>query len=312
MSTKTNTSNSTEALSRKDVYTRVTDRIIADLEQGVRTWLKPWSAEHAAGKIDSPLRHNGTPYRGMNILLLWAESVAKGYVAPIWMTYKQASEIGGQVRKGEHGSLVVYANSVTRTEQNDKGEDVEREIPFMKGYTVFNVEQIDNLPAHYYAQPTNPLPLSERIEGAERFMSNTGAIIQHGGNSAFYAPGRDLIQLPPFEAFRDKESYYATGLHELTHWTNHKTRLDRNFGRQKFGDAGYAREELVAELGAAFLCAELGITPEIRDDHAAYLGHWLKVLKEDKRAIFSAAAHAQRAVDYLNGLQQTDEKRAAA
>ncbi len=174
----------------------------------------------------------------------------------------------------------------------------------MKGYTVFNVEQVDGLPAHYYAQPENPLPLSERIAQAEAFLTGTGATIQHGGNSAFYVSARDLIQLPPFEAFKDKESYYATVLHELTHWTKPRHRLDRDFGKKRFGDHGYAREELVAELGAAFLCAELGITPEVREDHADYLGHWLSVLKEDKRAIFSAAAHAQRAADYLTGLQQ--------
>ncbi|MCC6486919.1 MAG: DUF1738 domain-containing protein [Candidatus Hydrogenedentes bacterium] len=289
--------------SRKDVYTRVTERVIADLENGIRTWMKPWSAEHTAGKISRPLRHNGTPYRGMNVLLLWGEAVAKGYAAPIWMTFKQALELDAHVRKGEHGSLVVYANTVNRTETNDKGEDVEREIPFMKGYTVFNVEQIEGLHAHYYAKPENPLPLSERIESADRFMTATGATIYHGGNSAFYAPARDIVQMPPFEAFRDKESYYATALHELTHWTNHKSRLDRSFEGKRFGDHGYAREELVAELGAAFLCADLGITPEIREDHAAYLGHWLTVLKEDKRAIFGAAAHAQRAADYLHGLQ---------
>jgi len=303
--------NTESRFNRKDVYTRVTDRIIADLEQGVRTWMKPWSAEHAAGKISRPLRHNGTPYRGMNILLLWGEAMAKGYAAPIWMTFKQALELEAHVRKGEHGSLVVYANSITRTETNKKGEDTEREIPFMKGYTVFNVEQIEGLPAHYYAQPENPLPLSERIESADHFMTATGATLQHGGNRAFYAPGRDLVQMPPFEAFKDKESYYATVLHELTHWTSHKSRLDRSFDAKRFGDHGYAREELVAELGAAFLCADLGITPEIRDDHAAYLGHWLKVLTEDKRAIFSAAAHAQRAADFLHGLQPHSETGAA-
>jgi antirestriction protein ArdC len=189
---------------------------------------------------------------------------------------------------------------------------VEREIPFMKGYTAFNVEQIDGLPAHYYAQPENPLPLSERIEHADRFLTSTGATIQHGGNSAFYAPSRDAIQLPPFEAFKDKESYYGTALHELTHWTKANHRLDRDFSGKRFGDHGYAREELVAELGAAFLCAELGITPEVRQDHADYLGHWLSVLKEDKRAIFSAAAHAQRAADYLAGLQQQQPEQAAA
>ncbi len=292
---------------RADVYTRVTERIIADLEQGVRPWMKPWHAEHAAGRITRPLRHNGTPYRGMNILLLWGEAVAKGYAAPIWMTFKQAQELGAFVRKGERGSLVVYANTVTKTETNDKGEDVEREIPFMRGYTVFNVEQVEGLPAHYYAQPENPLPLSERIEKADQFINNTGADIHYGGNQAFYAPSRDIIQLPPFEAFRDKESFYGTALHETVHWTKAKHRLDRDFSAKRFGDEGYAREELVAELGAAFLCADLGITPEIREDHAAYLGHWLNVLKEDKRAIFSAAAHAQRAADYLHGLQPLEQ-----
>lgn len=295
--------NTENRFNRKDVYTRVTDRIVADLEKGIRSWMKPWSVEHTAGKISRPLRHNGTPYRGMNILLLWGEAMAKGYAAPIWMTYRQSQELGGQVRKGEHGSLVVYANSITRTETDENGADTERAIPFLKGYTVFNVEQVDGLPAHYYAKPENPLPLSERIESADHFLTATGVTIQHGGNSAFYAPGRDLVQMPPFEAFRDKESYYATALHELTHATSHKSRLDRSFNAKRFGDDGYAREELVAELGAAFLCADLGITPEIRDDHAAYLASWLKVLREDKRAIFSAAAHAQRAADFLHGLQ---------
>jgi antirestriction protein ArdC len=300
------------SVDRKDVYTKVTDRIISDLEQGIRPWMKPWASQHAAGRITQPLRHNGTPYRGMNILLLWGEAMAKGYAAPIWMTYKQSQELGANVRKGEHGSLVVYANTVSKTETNEQGEDVEREIPFMKGYTVFNVEQVDGLPAHYYAHPENPLPLSERIEHADRFMTGTGATIQHGGNSAFYAPARDVVQLPPFEAFKDRESYYATALHELTHWTKNKSRLDRDFSGKRFGDHGYAREELVAELGAAFLCADIGITPEVREDHAAYLGHWLTVLKEDKRAIFSAAAHAQRAADYLNGLQQKEERASVA
>lgn len=314
MATLTNRKSTTQEAGeepRKDVYARVTERIIADLEQGIRPWMKPWHAKHAAGRITRPLRHNGMPYRGVNILLLWGEAMLKGYVAPIWMTFKQAQEFGAHVRKGERGSLVVFANTVTRTETDANGEDVEREIPFMKPYTVFNVEQIEGLPAIFYARPENPLTLSERIEHADRFMNATGASIRHGGNMAYYAPGPDAIQLPPFEAFKDKESYYATALHELTHWTKHERRLDRDFGRQKFGDAGYAREELVAELGAAFLCAEIGITPEIRADHADYIGHWLNVLKEDKRAIFSAAAHAQRAADYLHGLQAREESAAA-
>lgn len=279
---------------RKDVYTRVTERIIRDLEQGVRSWMKPWDAEHAAGRINRPLRHNGTPYRGMNVLLLWGEAVDKGYAAPIWMTFKQAKERGANVRKGEHGSLVIYANAFTVTETNPQGEDIERDIPFMQGYTVFNVEQVEGLPAHYYAQPVNPLPLSERIEAADAFMKATGATIQHGGNRAYYRPDADTVQLPPFEAFRDKESYYATALHELIHLTKAEHRLNRDFGRKRFGDEGYAREELVAELGSAFLCADIGITPEIREDHAAYLSHWLDILKADKGDIQRGSACATR------------------
>ena len=297
---------------RKDVYTRVTDRIISDLERGIRTWLKPWNAGHTAGKITRPLRHNGIPYQGMNILLLWGEALEKGYSAPIWITFKQAQELGGHVRKGEKGSLVVYANKVTRTETDDKGEEVERQIPFMKGYSVFNVEQIEGLPAHYYGKPENALPLAERLDHAERFIANTGITVQHGGNSAYYAPGRDLVQMPPFEAFKDRESYYNTILHEMIHATSHKSRLDRSFNAKRFGDNGYAREELVAELGAAFLSADLGITPEVREDHAAYLAHWLKALKEDSRAIFSAAAHAQRAADFLQALQGKEATTEAA
>ena len=165
------------------------------------------------------------------------------------------------------------------------------------------LEQIDGLPAHYYAQPVTPLPLSDRLAHADQFITATGAVIHLGGNQAYYSPTTDHIQLPPFEAFKDKESFYATALHELVHFTRHETRLDRDFGRQRFGDVGYAREELVAELGSAFLCADLGITPEIREDHADYIGHWLKVLQGDKHAIFQAAAHAQRAADYLQSLQ---------
>ena len=288
---------------RQDIYTRVTNQITLQLEKGMRPWIKPWSVEHTAGRITRPLRHNAVPYCGVNVLLLWSEALAKGYAAPLWMTYKQSAEMGAQVRKGEHGSLVVYADRITRTETDSAGQDVEREIPFMKGYTVFNVEQIEGLPAHFYAQSTNPLPLSERLAQADQFVTTTGVTIRHGGNQAYYSPAADHIQLPPFEAFKDKESYYATVLHELTHATRHATRLDRDLGRQRFGDAGYAREELVAELGAAFLCTDLGITPEIREDHADYIGHWLKVLAEDKHAIFQAAAHAQRAADYLQGLQ---------
>lgn len=292
-----------ETSSHQDVYSRVTAKIVADLEQGVRTWMKPWSASNTEGRITLPLRHNGMPYRGINILLLWSEAIICGYSSSRWMTYKQALELGAHVRKGERGSLVVFADRYTKKEENESGEEIERQIPFMKAYTVFNVEQIEGLTAEYYDRPSPPSNKMQLIENAERFFAATGALIRHGGNRAYYAPGPDMIQLPPLEAFKDAESYAATKAHELTHWTKHESRLHRNFESKRFGDEGYSREELVAELGAAFLCTVLGIAPEAREDHAAYIGHWLQILNEDKRAIFSAAAHAQRAVDYLQSLQ---------
>lgn len=304
---------------RPDVYSRITDRIITDLAQGVRPWLRPWSADHAAGRITRPLRYNGIPYKGINVVMLWSASMLKGYACPLWLTFKQALELGGNVRKGETGELVVYADRITRTETDTKGEEVEHQIPFLKGYTVFNAEQCDGLPAHYYAKAEPPaLTPLQRIDAADRFFAAVGADIRHGGTRAFYAEGPDYVQMPPFETFRDAESHAATMAHELIHWTKHDKRLARDMGRVKWGDEGYAREELVAELGSAFLCADLGITPDVREDHAAYIASWLKVLKDDKRLIVSAASHAQRAADYLHGLQsrqvnaEAPEQRAAA
>lgn len=300
------------SIEKQDVYTRVTNRIISDLEKGVRTWMKPWCGENGANSIIRPLRHNSLPYRGINILMLWGAAIERGYSNPTWMSYRQAQELGGQVRKGEKGSIVVYANTITKTEENEDGQEEERSIAYMKGYTVFNVEQIDGLPAQYTLkrEPVTA-PAAQRIEHAERFFGATGATIRHGGNSAYYAANTDHIQMPPFEAFIDAESHAATLAHELTHWTKHPSRLNRDLGRKSWGDEGYAREELVAEMGAAFLCADLHITPEIREDHAAYIAHWLKVLKNDKRAIFSAAAQAQKATDYLKSLQPGEQHRAA-
>ncbi|WP_457811913.1 ArdC family protein [Sinorhizobium meliloti] len=292
-------SNTNEA-ARQDVYTRITNQIIEALENGVKPWTQPWNAAHAAGHVSRPLRHNGQPYAGINVLTLWSSAMSAHYSAPIWMTFKQAIELGGHVRKGEKGAPVVYANTMSRTETGEvTGNDEERVIPYLKAYTVFNVEQIEGLPAHFHARAEHARNPDERIADAEAFFAATRADIRHGGDSAFYSPSLDYIQMPDFEAFRDAQSYYATLAHETTHWTRHTTRLDRDFGRKRFADEGYAREELVAELGAAFLCADLGLRLEDRDDHAGYIGHWLSVLKEDKRAIFVAAAHAQRAADYV-------------
>lgn len=282
-----------------DHYSKITNLIVQELEKGVRPWLKPWNAEHAAGRITRPLRHNGQPYSGINVLTLWTEATAQGFSCPIWMTYKQAQELGAQVRKGEKGSPVVFADRLHRKETDDNGDEVSREIPFLKGYTVFNCEQIEGLPAHYTAPAAPVLDPVQRIESIEQFFAKTGAEIHHGGDRAYYAIQNDYVQMPTFETFHDAESYYATLAHEMTHWTRHEKRLNREFGRKRWGDEGYAAEELVAELGSAFLSADLGLTPEPREDHASYIAHWLTVLKNDNRAIFTAAAHAERACRFL-------------
>ena len=206
---------------------------------------------------------------------------------------------------------MVYASTLTRTEADAEGQQIEREIPFLKGYTVFNVEQIEGLPEHYYAKPEPQFTAVQRIDRAEAFFAATHADIRYRGGRAYYAQESDYIQLPPIESFRDAESFYATLAHESTHWTKHSSRIQRDFGRKTWGDEGYAREELVAELGAAFLCADLELAPELRDDHASYIATWLQVLKNDNRAIFQAAAHAQRAVDYLHSLQPKPSEVAA-
>ncbi|HTU54755.1 MAG TPA: zincin-like metallopeptidase domain-containing protein [Acetobacteraceae bacterium] len=286
-------------------YAAITDRLIADLEHGVRPWHRPWNAEHMHGRITRPLRHNGQPYSGINVILLWCAGTAKGHSTSTWMTFKQAKELGGHVRKGEHGETVVYADRMIKTETNGEGEDIERVIPYLKAYTVFNLDQIDGLPERYLAKvrsepPEKPLP--QRIEAAEAFFAATKAQIRHGGNRAFYAVEPDFIQMPPFEAFQSPEAYYGTLAHESTHWTKHRSRLDRDFGRLRWGDEGYAKEELVAEIASAYLCSDLGITPDL-ENNANYLGSWLTVLKNDKRFIFSAAGFAEKAVGYLHGLQ---------
>jgi antirestriction protein ArdC len=214
--------------------------------------------------------------------------------------------LGGFVKKGQHGFPVVYASSFKKTDTGEDGQEIEQEIKFLKEYTVFNAEQCDGLPGHFYQLAAPPQEKIERIAHADEFFANTKADIRHGGNMAYYAMGGDYVQMPPIEAFRDAESHAATMAHELTHWTRRPSRLAREFGRKRWGDEGYAMEELVAELGSAFLCADLRITPEVRDDHASYIHNWLTVLRGDKRAIFSAASHASKAVEFLHGLQPSE------
>jgi antirestriction protein ArdC len=239
---------SREEKPRAGVYARITDRIVADLERGVRPWVRPWSAANAAGRITRPLRHNGMPYQGINVVLLWSETVARGFASSTWMTFKQSLELGGHIRKGESGTMVVYASKVSKTETDDNGDDVERTVPFLRAYTVFCVDQIDGLPEQYYKPATSALstPPAQRIARADAFFANTGATIRHGGDKAYFAPSLDLIQMPPFESFRDAESYTATLAHECVHWTAPAHRVNRDLSRYSRDRSERAREELVA------------------------------------------------------------------
>ncbi len=293
-----------ETKPRRDLYAEVTQRIISALAQGVRPWACPWTAQ--ASTLARPMRHTGESYRGINVLLLWSTAQERGYQQNTWLTYKQAEALGGQVRKGERGAMVVFAGRLTPVDTPGAEEDAAepakaRGVAFLRSYTVFNVEQLDGLPAAVAGLSVEH-PQVTPDERAEAFFAATGARVQHGGNRAFYAPGPDVVQLPEPSAFKHAAVYAATKAHELAHWTGHPQRLAREFGK-RFGDAAYAVEELVAELCAAFVCADLQIGTERREDHADYVADWLKVLQGDSRAIFTAAAQAQRAADYLHDFQ---------
>lgn len=280
-------------------YQQVTDRIIAMLEQGVRPWNQGWNAYAGGGR---PLRHGGQGYRGANVLNLWAAAMSRGFASPYWLTYKKATELGAQVKKGAKSELAFFVGTIKRAEEKG-GEDVERTIPFLKSYCVFNAEEVEALAPHYY-RPIERTQLGEheRHAATDLFIANTGARIEFGGGRAYYRPSTDQICLPEFGAFDDASTYYGTTLHELTHWTGADKRLDRGKGNL-FGTPEYAFEELIAELGAAFLCADLGVTAEPREDHAAYIQGWLKALRNDPRNIFRAASMAEKAAEFLHGFQ---------
>jgi antirestriction protein ArdC len=277
-------------------YQQVTDRIIAMLESGVRPWAQDWSAPGGGGR---PLRHNGIPYRGVNVLNLWSAAMARGFTSAHWMSYKTAADLGGQVKKGAKSEPVFYVGAVTRQVERD-GDLQDRTIAFLKCYPAFNADEIENLPAMYRGHADTPrLNSGERSERVDAWIADTGAVIGHGGGRCYFRPSTDAIQMAEFSAFSTPEGYYSTLMHELTHWTGAEKRLDRGKGRV-FGSPDYAFEELIAELGAAYLCADLHIGAEVREDHASYIKSWLKALRDDARNIFRAASHAERACGYLH------------
>ena len=304
MGDSTNNTRRTET-DRADIYQRITDQIAAAIEAGAGKWRMPWHPGADGAMPVLPVNAvTRKPYRGVNTVVLWAAAQAEGYPSAIWATYRQWAELGAQVRKGERASPVVFWKISDKEEQEDGDEgtdDDRRSRVFARGYSVFNAAQVDG-----YAAPALPvLPEAERIDHAEAFFAAIGADIRHGGARACYVPSLDQIRMPPFEVFRDPVAYYATLAHEMTHLTGHPNRCARDL-RGRFGDDAYAAEELLAELGAAFVCADLALAPEPRPDHAAYVASWLKVLRSDKRAIFTAAAKAQAAADWMHAQQNAE------
>jgi len=282
------------------LYQEITDRMVAELEAGAAPWLKPWKSSIANGTGIMPSNAiTGRGYRGINVCILWGERAARGYERNQWLTYKQAQTAGAQVRKGEKAAQIVFTKKLN---VKDKETAEEKQISMLRPYWVFNAAQVDGLPDLADA-PTLPTP-EARHHKAECFIAATGASIRHGGNEACFIPSLDYIQMPPFGAFKTVEGYYATCLHELGHHSGHSTRLDRKLDG-RFGTRSYAAEELIAELTSAFLCAHLGIEGDLR--HAGYLKTWAELLRHDNRAIFTAAAKAQQAADYLRSFSETIE-----
>lgn len=281
-------------MTKLDTYQQVTDAIVAQLEAGTKPWQKRWRG----GAVNDPKRATGQRYRGINVLLLWASAEANGFTGQHWFTFKQALDLGGNVRKGAKGTQIVFFKKLERAEQNEAGEDVTRKIPMLRTYTVFNADQCENLPERFQAAPVELVAGQQRDEAAEAALRSCGADIREGEASAYYVPSADFVNMPRFELFDSPGAYLATLAHELCHWTGHSSRLDRQL-LNRFGSKDYAFEELVAEIGAAFVGARLGIVGEHIDNHAAYLASWLKALRDDKRMIFKAATLAQAAADLV-------------
>lgn len=301
---------------KTDVYEQITNSIIAQLEKGAVPWLKPWKAKDSGPVRDFSRPMNaatGRAYSGINILILWAAKDERGFSGDRWLTFKQAKDLGGNVKKGEKGTQIVLMKAAHKNLTNKvTGEDESFDYMFATTFTVFNVEQCEGLPECCYPKAQPVLPVEE---GAEldplklAWVKATGLTLQHGGDRAYYTTQGDYVQMPKPESFQSQGHYWATLFHEMTHWTGHKARLNRTFGA-RFGDKDYAFEELVAELGAAFLCSDHGVEGELR--HAGYIESWLEVLKRDKRAIFTAASAATKAAEYLHKFSIEEEEALAA
>jgi antirestriction protein ArdC len=293
---------------KRDLYSEVSARIVAELEKGAAHWVRPWSATPGANTPCNAASNR--PYSGCNVVLLWMAQAAAGYRSPRYLTFKQALELGGHVRKGERGTRVYF---VKQLQVRDKGADDDaptRLVPMMREYTVFNVDQCDGLPDSVTTgKPMRVHNPDTRDELADEFLRSTGADIREGNGEAYYVPSRDFISMPSFAGFRGADHFYSTAFHEMIHWTARKSRLDRDL-KNRFGSLEYGAEELIAELGSAFLCAEFGFDGDLR--HAGYIAHWIELLKADKRAFFTACSQASKAADYLRSLALAEPTEVAA
>lgn len=284
------------------IYETITNQIVTAIEDGADLYKMPW--HRSRNDITNPRNVvTSRSYRGLNIVTLWMIAEAKQYASGTWATYQQWAEKGAQVRKGEKAASVFFWKKLSDGEQEQQDEEDARRASFVaRAYSVFNADQVDG-----FAAPATPvLSEEERIAEAEAFFSKIPATVEIGGNQACYMPGADRVQMVPFSQFVTPAAYYSVLAHELTHWTGAKSRLNRDLSG-RFGSESYAVEELVAELGAAFIAGRLGLPSDPRKDHAPYIASWLKVLKNDSRAIFTAASRAQTAADYLSAFSSPVE-----
>jgi antirestriction protein ArdC len=289
---------------RNSLYQEITDKITVELEQGRVPWVQPWRT------IGAPLglprsAATGRAYSGINVLILWCAAAERGFTTQTWLTFRQALKIGAHVRKGEKGTTVVYADRFVpyreRTRAAETGDEPDA-IPFLKRFTVFNADQCENL-SDDVTPPAQPAAADLILPQAEALIRATGADLRIGGNRAFYVPSEDFIQVPPPSSYFEPVNWHRTVCHELGHWSGAGHRLNRDLSGG-FGSASYAREELVAEICGAFVCAALSIVPTVR--HSDYLASWLEVLREDNRAIIRAASAASKAADYLLAFRDRD------
>lgn len=286
-------SQSSPDLVKKNIYEQITDKIIGVIEAGEAKGSISWAGQGATAGMPRNLK-TGKEYNGVNVLLLWAEAQEKGYTSPFWLTYKQAVELGGNVKRGEKLTVGIFWGSKEVIEENDNGDEEARKIGFAKAFYVFNLDQCEGIARPDTISAGNDW---KPLEAAETLIRNAGARVIEGGIRAYYSLTSDEIHMPDRERFASAENFYAVNLHELTHWTGHTSRCARDL-KNRFGDEAYAMEELVAELGAAFLSAETGIQGQL-EGHASYIKSWLKVLKNDSRAIVTAASKAGQAARFL-------------